>query len=78
MSTIMIQCGQVQLRKTHPVLIEQKRAIILTYHEYSYAHLKPLIADIKTLNAYQLNIFQVLKFMHNENNMQTSQILTRI
>lgn len=65
----------MQLRKTHPVLIEQKRAILLIYHEDSYAHLKPLMTDSKTLSAYQLNIFQVLKFMHNENNMQTSQIL---
>ena len=49
--------------KFHPLLIKQKYTVRTTYHEHRYTHSKPLMRDIKTINVYQLNIFQVLKLI---------------
>ena len=37
----------------------------ITYDKDKFTHSKPLMKDMNTLNVYQINIFQVLKFMHN-------------
>ena len=54
--------------KLHSISVKQikriKQALCITYYEDGYNHSKPLVINIKALNLYQLNIFQVLKFMH--------------
>ena len=45
-------------------MIKQKYTAGTNYHEYRYTHSKQLMTDIKALNVYQLNIFQVLQLIH--------------
>ena len=41
----------------------QKHAACVIYHKYQYTHASPLLNDMKTLNVFQLNIFNILCFM---------------
>ena len=36
----------------------------IIYNKDKFTHLKPLMRDTNALNVYQINIFQVLKFMY--------------
>ena len=49
----------------------QKHAFRIIYSRSIYVHSKPLMQKMNALNIYQINIFQILRFMHkhklNEN-----------
>jgi len=40
----------------------------IIYFKDKYTHAKPLMQKMKTLNIYQLNIYQILLFMHKVKN----------
>ena len=42
----------------------QKNAARVIYHKYRYTHASPLLNDMKALNVFQLNIFNILCFMY--------------
>ena len=42
----------------------QKHAGRVIYHKDRYTHASPLLNDMKTLNVFKLNIFNILCFMH--------------
>ena len=42
----------------------QKHAARLIYHKNRYTHASPLLNDMKALNVFQLNIFDILCFMY--------------
>ena len=46
------------------ILKKQKHAVRIIYNKDKFTHSKPLMRDINALNVYQINIFQVLKFMY--------------
>ena len=58
----MLGLAQLELN-----LIKQKKkqnhAVGIIYNKVKFTHSKPLMRDRNTLNVYQINIFQVLKFM---------------
>ena len=56
-----VSATKTQLRT---ILMKQKHAIRIIYHENKYAHSKHLMKDIKALNVYQINISEVLKIVH--------------
>ena len=43
---------------------KQKHAVRIIYNKDKFTHSKPLMRDMNALNVYQINIFQVLKFMY--------------
>ena len=45
----------------------QKHATRVIYHKDWYTHASPLLNDMKTLNVFQLNIFNILCFMYKFN-----------
>ena len=42
----------------------QKKAARVIYHKDRYTHVSPLLNDMKALNVFQLNIFNILCFMY--------------
>ena len=46
------------------ILTKQKHAFQIIYNESKYVHSKPLMQKMNALNVYQINIFQILRFMH--------------
>ena len=44
----------------------QKHALRIIYNKSIHVHSKPLMQKMNTLNVYQLNIFQILRFMHKQ------------
>ena len=46
------------------ILKKQKHPLRIIYNEDICTHSKPLMRDMTALNVYQINIFQVLKFMY--------------
>ena len=53
--------------KLDKILKKQKHAVRIIYSKVKFTHSKPLTRDMNTLNVYQINIFQVLKFMYKAN-----------
>lgn len=77
MQIIIIYREQVKIKQ-----IKQKHATHITYHGERRTHSKPLTRDSKALNVYQLNIFQVLKFMEkfarfSKTNFKQPKIITK-
>ena len=58
----MLELAQLELN-----LIKQKKkqnhAVGIIYNKDKFTHWKPLMRDRNTFNVYQINIFQVLKFI---------------
>ena len=50
--------------KSDRILKKQKHAVPIIYYKDKFTHSRPLMRDINDLNAFQINIFQVLKFMY--------------
>ena len=50
--------------KLDKILKKQKHAVRIIYNKDKFTHSKPLMRDMNALNVYQINIFQVLKFMY--------------
>ena len=46
------------------ILKKQKHVVCITYNKDKCSHSKPLIRYMNALNIYQINISQVLKFIH--------------
>ena len=47
---------------------KQRHAARITFHENRFDHLRPLLKEMKALNIYQINIIQIIKFMHKTKN----------
>ena len=60
--------------KLDKILKKQKHAVRIIYNKDKFTYLKPLMRDMKALNVYQTNIFQVLKFMYkSKHNLNPTQ-----
>ena len=68
--------------KLDKILKKQKHAVRIIYNKDKFTHSKPLMRDMNALNVYQINIFQVLKFMykskHNLNPREFDNTFTKI
>ena len=54
--------------KLNILLKRQKHDARIIYFEDKFTHAKPLMQKVKALNIYQLNIYQILLFMHKVKN----------
>ena len=52
---------QTHLKGIH---LKQKHAVRIIFHKSRLEHSRPLMYSIKALNIYQLNLHQILLFMH--------------
>ena len=50
--------------KYDKILKTQKHVVRIIYNKDKFTHSKPLMRDMNPLNVYQINIFQVLKFIY--------------
>ena len=50
--------------KLQRIIKKQKHAARITFHANRFDHSRPLLKEMKTLNIYQINIIQTLKFIH--------------
>ena len=50
--------------KLDKILKKQTHAVRIIYNKDKFTHSKPLMRDMNALNAYQIYIFQVLKFIY--------------
>ena len=50
--------------KLDKILKKQKHAVCIIYNKDKFTHSKPLMRDMNALNVYQINIFQILKFIY--------------
>ena len=62
--------------KLKVLLRRQKHAARLINFKNKFIHAKPLLVDMKALNIYQLNIYQILLFMHKVKNQQVPKVFT--
>ena len=56
--------GQTSKSKLKRLYRCQKYAAGVIYHKDRYTHASPLLNDMKALNFFQLNIFNILCFMY--------------
>ena len=56
----------------------QKHAIRVIYFKDRYTHSKPLFDDIKAMNVYEINVFQILSFMFKCKNKLVPLIFEKI
>ena len=57
-------------------LFEQKYAVHIVFNKNKLAHSKPIFENVNTSNAYQISIYQHLKFIHTFINNQISSIFS--
>ena len=50
--------------KLNRIFTNQKHAFRIIHNESKYVHSKPLMQKMNALNVYQINIFQILRFIH--------------
>ena len=50
------------------ILLKQKHAVRIIFHKDRLTHSRPLLKNIKALNVYQINLFQVTFFMYQVKN----------
>ena len=50
--------------KLNRIFTKQKHAFRIIHNESKYVHSKPLMQKMNALSDYQINIFQILRFMH--------------
>ena len=50
--------------KLDKILKKQKHVVRIIYNKDKFTYSKPLMRDVNALNVYQINVFQVLKFMY--------------
>ena len=50
--------------KLDKILKKQMHAVCIIYNKDKFTSSKPLMRDMNALNVYQINVFQVLKFMY--------------
>ena len=46
------------------ILLKQKQAMRIIFHKHYLSHAKPLMKKLKSLNVYQINLYQVILFMY--------------
>ena len=46
------------------ILVKQKQAVRIIFHEDRLAHSRPLLKKLNALNVYQVNLYQVASFMY--------------
>ena len=56
----------------------QKHAIRVIFFKDRLTHTKPLFHDIKAMNVYEINVFQILSFIFKCKNKETPQIFENI
>ena len=54
----------IYIYKLDKILKKQKHVVRIIYNKDKFTHWKPLMRDMNTLKIYQINIFQVLKFIY--------------
>ena len=60
-----IAWGSVPKTRLKNLFIKQKHAVRTVFRANRFTHSKPLFRQMKVLNVYQINIMQILKFMHS-------------
>ena len=50
------------------ILLKQKHAVRIIFHEDRLTHSRPLLKSLNALNVYQVNIFQICSFMYQVKN----------
>ena len=60
-----IVCASTSKSKLERLYRCQKHAACVIYHKGWYAHANPLLNNMKALNVFSLNIFNILCFMFN-------------
>ena len=64
---VNIVWGSTYQTKLKSIHLLQKRAICIMFNEGKMTHSRPLLRSLNTLNVYQINLFQHLRFMYNFN-----------
>ena len=64
--------------KLKAIHLLQKRAVHILFNENNMAHSGPLLRSLNTLNIYQINLFQHLRFMYNFNKNETPIIFNNL
>ena len=59
-----IAWASTHFTKLKTISYKQKQATRIVFNEDRLCHSRPLLRELNTLNIYQINLFQVLKFMH--------------
>ena len=66
---------QTKLKSIH---LLQKRAIRTIFNEGKMTHSRPLLRSLNTLNVYQINLFQHLRFMYNFNKNEIAVVFNNL
>ena len=56
----------------------KKRAIRIIFNESKMTHSRPLLRSLNTLNVYQINLFQHLRFMYNLSKNETPAVFNNL
>ena len=56
------------------ILLKQKQAVRIIFHEDRLAHSRPLLKNLNALNVYQVNLYQVASFMYQMKHNTTPMI----
>ena len=59
-----IAWASTHFTKLKTISYKQKQATRIVFNEDRLCHSRPLLRELNALNIYQINLFQVLKFMH--------------
>ena len=46
------------------IFLKQKQAMRIIFHQDSLSHARPLMKELKALNVYQINVYQIISFMY--------------
>ena len=63
-------------RKLKRAYLKQKHAVRIVFNKDKLTHSKPLFKNLNALNVYQINIYQLLNFMHKFINNQIPSIFS--
>ena len=50
------------------ILLKQKHAVRIVFHEDRLTHARPLLKSLNALNVYQVNLYQICLFMYQVKN----------
>ena len=60
-----IAWARTYVTKSKRVYLKQKHAVRIVFNKYELNHSKPFFENLNALNIYQINIYQLLKFIYN-------------
>ena len=76
MNYVNIAWASTYATKLKRVYLKQKHAARILFKKDKLTHSKPLFENLNSLNVYQINIYQHLKFMHKFINNQIPSIFS--